>query len=106
MDYDIRKGHAAKIEGDGLKNLMIEVYGSAREQDCFVVSSCGAMTMLKAKMLTKNALEVSIETDKSAAPDVHMDTVKKWNIFLERATGFTSKERSKRLQKKAKEGKL
>lgn len=106
MEYDIRKGHAAKLEGDGLKSLMIEVFGSAKEQDGFVVSSYGAMTMVKAKMLTKNTLEVSAETGKTAAPDMQADTVKKWNILLERATGFTSKERSKRLQKKAKEGKL
>ncbi|HPD08781.1 MAG TPA: DUF5611 family protein [Methanomassiliicoccales archaeon] len=34
------------------------------------------------------------------------DTIKRWNDFLERATGFTSKERRNRLQKKAKDGKL
>jgi len=106
MDYDIRKGHAAKIEGEGLKNLMTEVFGSAKEQDGYIVSSYGAMTVVKAKMLSKNTLEVSTETDKGAAPEAQMETVKKWNIFLEGSTGLTSKERSKRLQKKAKEGKL
>jgi hypothetical protein len=38
--------------------------------------------------------------------DVQGETLRRWNVFLEQATGFTSKERSKRLQKKAKEGKL
>ena len=34
------------------------------------------------------------------------ETIKKWNEFLQQVTGFTSKERRNRLQKKAKEGKL
>jgi hypothetical protein len=35
-----------------------------------------------------------------------MESNRKYNEFMEKATGFNAKERSKRLQKKAKEGKL
>ena len=58
------------------------------------------------EVLSKTALDVVSESDKTASLDVQADSVKRWNVFLEQATGFTSKERSKRLQKKAKEGKL
>jgi hypothetical protein len=43
-------------------------------------------------------------------PDVDeetaIDTRKRYNKYMEEATGFTAKQRNKRLQKKLKEGKL
>jgi hypothetical protein len=38
--------------------------------------------------------------------DQVLDTMKKRNFFLEEATGFTSKQRLKRLKEKAKKGTL
>jgi hypothetical protein len=49
---------------------------------------------------------VETESDKDASPELASDTIRRYNAFLESATGFNSKERSKRLQKKAKGGKL
>jgi hypothetical protein len=40
----------------------------------------------------------------TVADDVAIRTRKAWNAFLERATGYDASERSKRVQKKAKEG--
>ncbi|MCJ2541176.1 MAG: DUF5611 family protein [Candidatus Thermoplasmatota archaeon] len=34
------------------------------------------------------------------------ESIRRYNKFLEAATGFNTKQRSKRLQKKAKEGKM
>ncbi|MCU0860691.1 MAG: DUF5611 family protein [Methanomassiliicoccales archaeon] len=106
MEYDIRKGHYSKLEGNGLKEIMTMAFGNAKAEGDMMVSSYGAITRVEAKVVSKSALEVSSETDKTAPVDVQADTIKHWNVFLESATGFTSKERSKRLQKKAKEGKL
>lgn len=106
MEYDVRKGHYPEIEGDGLKNIAVECFGSAEMKDGELTASFGAITKLEAKILDKNRIEISTEMNKAAAADVQADTIKRWNIFLERATGFTSKERGKRLQKKAKDGKL
>ena len=106
MEYDIRKGHYPKIEGDGLKDIMGMTFGNVKMEGDKLVSSYGAITKVEAKVLSKTALDVVSESDKTASLDVQADSVKRWNVFLEQATGFTSKERSKRLQKKAKEGKL
>ena len=106
MEYDIRKGHYASIEGDKLKDIMSSVFGNAKVEGDKLVSSFGAITRVEVKVLSKTSMDVSSITDKSASIDVQTETVKQWNKFLEQATGFTSKERSKRLQKKAKEGKL
>ena len=106
MEYDVRKGHYANIGSDGLRNIMVECFGNAQEKDGKLVSAYGAITKLEAKIIDGSKIEVVTEMDKTAATDVQSDTIKRWNTFLERATGFNSKERSKRLQKKAKDGKL
>jgi hypothetical protein len=106
MEYDIRKGHYPKIEGDGLKDIMGMTFGNVKVEGDKLVSSYGAITKIEVKVLSKTALDVASESDKTAPLDVQADSVKRWNVLLEQATGFTSKERSKRLQKKAKEGKL
>jgi hypothetical protein len=64
------------------------------------------MTHLEAKLKDKTTLIVNTTTDTKAKADVASDTIKQYNVFLEKATGFNSKERRTRLQKKAKEGKL
>jgi hypothetical protein len=106
MEYDVKKGHYPKIEGDGLKDIMGMTFGNVKEEGDKLVSSYGAITKVEAKLISKTALDIASESNKDAPLDVQAETVKRWNMFLEQATGFTSKERSKRLQKKAKEGKL
>ena len=106
MEYDVRKGHYAEIQGGGLKSIVIECFGAADEIEGKVTTSYGAITKLEAKIVDATKIDVFTEMNKAATPEVQAETIKRWNVFLERATGFNSKERSKRLQKKAKDGKL
>jgi hypothetical protein len=106
MDYDVKKGHGKEIEGDGLRKIAEEVFGSAKTEGDMVVTKYGAMTHLDAKVKDKTTITVNTTTDPKASVEVAADTIKQYNVFLEKATGFTSKERRTRLQKKAKEGKL
>ncbi len=105
---DIKRGHYKNVEGDGLKALLEQHFGGRVEQapDGWLTTSYGAITSIRAKVVSKDSLEVLSETDRGAAPDSAADSIRRWNTFLEAATGFTSKERSKRLQKKAKDGRL
>lgn len=106
MDYDIKKGNYGKLEGDGLSKMMEAAFGSVGTEGDALVSSYKAMTRIEVRLKSKTSLDISAVTDKSASPEVAADTIKKWNEFLEQVTGFSSKERRNRLQKKAKEGKL
>ncbi|HNU35071.1 MAG TPA: DUF5611 family protein [Methanomassiliicoccales archaeon] len=106
MDYDIKKGNYGKLEGDGLKKMMEAAFGPVREEGGVLVSSYGAMTRIEVRVVSKTSMDISAVTDKGASPDLAADTIKRWNEFLEQATGFSSKERRNRLQKKAKNGKL
>jgi hypothetical protein len=106
QEYEVRRGHQENIEPEKLKTHMKEVFGNVVERDGRFVSSFGALKELVAWPCKKNAICIDTKMDTSVANEVARDTVKAYNKFLETATGFTSKERGKRLQKKAKDGKL
>ncbi|MGD0057410.1 MAG: DUF5611 family protein [Methanomassiliicoccales archaeon] len=106
MEYDIRKGHYAEIEGDGLKRIMKDIFGRASQEGEMIVSSYGVLTRNEAKIVSKSSLLVNTKSDASVPNHVAMETIKRFNLFLERSTGFTSRQRRERLQKKAKEGRL
>lgn len=106
MNFDIKKGHGASLEGDGLKNLMTEVFGAVKEEGGAYVTSFGATTRFEVKLISKTALSVATTSDKAAPTEAMVESNRKYNEFMEKATGFNTKERSKRLQKKAKDGKL
>jgi len=106
MEFDIKKGHGSSLEGDGLKELMKSVLGNVKEENGTLVASFGATTRFEVKLVSKTALSVVSTSDKNASTETMMESNRKYNEFMEKATGFNAKERSKRLQKKAKEGKL
>lgn len=106
MEYEIKKGHYSEIEGEGLKNILNEVFGEVAHEGDLFVSSYGALTRIESKILDKTSLLVKTQTDPGVPGEVASETIRRFNFFLERATGFTSKQRRDRLQKKAKEGKL
>lgn len=106
VEYDIKKGNYGNLEGEGLLRMMESAFGSARMEGDACVSSYGAMNRIEVRVKSKTMMEINTESDKNADPETAAETIKKWNAFLEQVTGFTSKERRSRLQKKAKEGKL
>jgi hypothetical protein len=105
---DIKRGHWRVVDGDGLRNLMEEHFDAsvAVDGDGWHSVEYGALRPLKVKMHSKSELEVITVSDPEVPVEVASDSIRRYNRFLEAATGFNSKQRSKRLQKKAKEGKL
>lgn len=106
MDYDIKKGHFENVEGEKLLRIVTETFDDGKMEGDLVVASFGALERLEAKVNSKTSVSVStkMRTDVDAATGA--ETIKRYNIFLEKVTGMTSKERGKRMQKKAKDGKL
>jgi hypothetical protein len=105
---DIKRGHWRTYEDKGIKGLLEEHFDTSVnvDDDGWHLVEYGALKPLRVKMLSNTELEVLTEADPSVEPDVARESVSRYNRFLEAATGFNSKKRSKRLQKKAKEGKL
>jgi hypothetical protein len=103
MDYDIKKGKFAEIEGDGLRRITEETFGNAKMEGDMVVTSFGALDRMETKTISKTQLFVCTKMRKDVSDDVATETIKRYNQFLEKATGFNAKERGKRAQKKVKQ---
>lgn len=101
--YELRRGHGKNLEGDKLRTLAEEIFGSAALEDGKVVSSFGAIERLVAWTDGKQLfVDMAMKT---GVPDaIATETISRNNRFLERATGYTAKERSKKAQEAAKKG--
>ena len=101
--YELRRGHAKNLEGDKLRSLAFETFGSATEESGKVTTAFGAIEKLVAWTDGKQ-LFVDM-TMKAGVPDaIATETISRSNRFLERATGYTAKERGKKAQEAAKKG--
>ena len=106
QEYDIKKGHAKALEGKGLENIMKSIFGSAKADGNFLVSSYGALDELRVAMKSKSILEVETRMRADVDDKIASETIRLYNDFLLEATGFTSKERKKKLNEKLKKGKM
>jgi hypothetical protein len=106
QEFDIKRGNFKNIEGEKLNALMVKYFKTVRKDGDKFIAEFGAMKPITVWLKGKNIICVEIITNKDAGEDLAMDTIRAKNGFLEEATGFTSGERAKRLQKKAKEGSL
>ncbi len=103
--YDVKRGHAKALEGDGLRNILEEVFGGVTEVEGVLRVRQGALRELTAWFDGK-ALYVDTNLDREVDNATAAATIQAYNTFLQRATGFTAKQRRQRVQKKAKEGRL
>jgi len=103
--YELKRGQAKAVAGDGLRGIAEEVFGSAQADGDKVLVAFGALERLVAWTDGKSLF---VDTAmKAGVPDgIATDTITAYNRFLERATGYTAKQRRQRLQKQAKEGSL
>ena len=105
---DIKRGHFKTVEGDGLRTLLEDHFGTDVKvaEDGWHYVNYGALAPLGVRILSKSELEISTRSAPDVEPEAAQETIRRYNRFLEAATGFNSKQRSKRLQAKAKKGTL
>jgi len=101
QEYDIRRSHLKNIEGDKLKELLESTFGNVEVDDNKLTIKFGALQPLTTWLKDKNLLCVDSTMNKDVSEDEINDTIRKYNQFLEAATGFNAKERVKRAKKKA-----
>ncbi len=98
--YDIKKGHYEKIEGEKLEALMTELFGNSKKSGEKLNSSFGALEKITVWLDGKKSLCVETKMNTSVDDKTATETIRAYNQFLERATGFNTKERKKRANKK------
>jgi len=102
-DYELKRGTGKILEGDGLRKIAADVFGDVGTDGAKVIVSYGALEKMVAWTDGKK-LFVDTSMKAGVADHIATDTIKAYNRFLERATGLTAKERSKRAQEAAKRG--
>lgn len=103
--YELRRGHAKNIEGDKLRTVAADAFGAATADGGKVTATFGAIDKLTAWTDGKQ-LFVEMAMKPGVPDDLATETITRNNRFLEAATGYSAKERSKHAQKAAKDGKL
>ncbi|MEW5761239.1 MAG: DUF5611 family protein [Candidatus Thermoplasmatota archaeon] len=101
--YEIKKGHGKNIEGNKLRGIIKEIFGNFEEKNGRFELSYKAI----AKMTTwqeKNFIFVDMTMNKDVDDITAKETISAYNKFLESATGFTAKERIKKIRKEAEKG--
>lgn len=109
--YPVRPGHAAKTD---LKMLFEAAFDSCTEKDGWLTGKFGTLLDIKVKYVGKKEFVVDTVTDKQvavrmakgdeSAAEMAKQTQSRWNDFLEGATGYDAKARSKKIQEMAKKG--
>ncbi|HZY71197.1 MAG TPA: DUF5611 family protein [Thermoplasmata archaeon] len=102
QSYPVRATRRRELTPETIERLAQEHFESATRQGDTVRTAYGALAALAVRADGK-ALEVDVTMNPKVPEDVARETIRRYNNFLEAATGFTAKERAKRLQKAAKE---
>ncbi len=93
--YDFKRGHKKNI--DEIEKIMGEIFGTVERRGEKLYSSYKGLAHIEV-WLEKNKLAAITEPRDVSDQDA-LDTLKKWNDFLYRVTGYTAKERKKKLSK-------
>ncbi|MBD6955968.1 MAG: DUF5611 family protein [Thermoplasmata archaeon] len=93
-EYPIKKNH--RIDDEMLHSLMKEIFGNVSREGDFLVSSYGSLDVIRVKFSGKNLL---VETSSNNKKELYQETISRYNNFIERATGYSAKERKKLLTK-------
>ena len=96
-EYPIKRT-VLKSTRDNLEEIIKEHFGNAELRDGWYISSYGAFKAIKVR-LDGNRLLVETESSPDVDDRTAMDSIKVYNRFLEKATGYTAKERKKMLSK-------
>ena len=103
--YAIKRGHFKKIDGR-LKEIVEEVMGTSTVKKGKIKTSFGALKKIEIWIEGKTELWVDTEIDRVVDEKTAIETQKAYNQLLYRLTGFTAKERAKKLKEMAKKGEL
>ena len=98
--YPVRNTHRARLTSTALEEICREVFGEAQITGDRVSSHYGAITSIEVWGVDRE-LAVDVRTDPQVGAEVQSETIRRYNRFLEEATGFSAKERAKRLRKAA-----
>ena len=98
-DYPIKRGHFKNIEGEKFTDILKEYFDDYSEEGGGYIVSFGSLSRISIQIQGKTRLTVETEARKGSDEAEMMKTHRVYSEFLLKATGFTAKERMKRMKK-------
>ena len=93
--YNFKRGHRKAMEE--IKEIMKELFGEVREENEHLVSTYLGLERIEVWFQEK---KLAVETtSRRVSSEDAQKTLKAWNDFLFRVTGYTAKERKKKMTK-------
>ena len=100
QNYPVRTSHRKNLALPPLEELLRTNFDHGEVEGDAAVSSYGAISRIAVRPVGRD-LGVEVVMNPKVPEDVAKETIRRYNLFLEAATGFSSKERAKRLRKSA-----
>jgi hypothetical protein len=101
--YPVRPDHRRCLAAPALAELARTHLGPPTIEGGAVSASYGALVRLVAKA-DGRSLSIDVTMDPKVPEEVARETIARYNRFLEAVTGYSAKERAKRLRKSAGDG--
>ena len=101
--YPVRPSHRANLTLESLLQIVKTAFDAGERDGEVVTSQFGAISRIAVRPEGRE-LSVDVTMNPKVTADVAQATVQRYNRFLQEATGYSSKERAKRLRKSATAG--
>jgi hypothetical protein len=100
QEFQVKRGHTQDLAGD-VEKTFLDCFGvKAETGDGAYAIAYGALSRMEVRIVADGkAVTVSTVSRKDADEATILDTNRRFRTFLDRVTGFTSKERVKRAKK-------
>ncbi len=103
QNYPVRAQARGNLEPEALERILRTHFGTATVSGDVVTAAYGAIEQLRARADGKE-LSIDLRMNPKVTEEVARETIARYNRFLEEATGYSAKERAKRLRKSATAG--
>jgi hypothetical protein len=98
QDYPVRASHRGNLAIDQLREIASAHFDASAIESNAVVVTYGAISRLAASANGRE-LRLDVTMSPQVPEEVARETIRRYNQFLEAVTGYTAKERAKRLRK-------
>lgn len=96
--YEVKRTMQKQLKDEFIEESMSELFGGAKREEGRITASYGALERIECWIDGKQ-LCVETRSRKDVSDQVASDTIARYNRFLERVTGYSSKERRKKAMK-------
>lgn len=98
--YPVRPSHRANLAPETLEPIVRSHFDAVDREGEVLCAQFGAISRI-AVSAEGRELAVEVTMNPKVPADIQAETIRRYNHFLEEATGYSAKERAKRLRKSA-----